>query len=620
MNENVKYGLENYLRDVDPQYAVLLTGDWGCGKTYFVKEWLKDVEQRHEDYPIKPVYISLFGVSSMPALIEKVNKSLSPMMYNFEKYGKRLLKIAGKVVLKYDNTFDAIGDAKLAYEINPLDLLSIKDEEEGKISAQYKLFVFDDIERCKIAPEELMGFFDLCLEQLGCRLVVIRGSSNAQTKDQKKVLETYQEKIFSREFEIKPDVTAAIDYFANELSVSHPMSCALMKKHAEAIADIFRCSTYQNLRTLRHGMRSFSEVFENLTHGADDFELSVLLQYLAVSLEYQNENRDCLLSLGGVSFLVGFGKNETAESRMVHKYVEIQQKYRTSVFASDMLDTIKASVTRGTDISMALNERISKMLNKSLSERLRNVWNLDNPEAELLIRESKRYTLRPVDNVSEYIFVVYMLCYLEDIQVVVLKKDFEESVYVRILRWMRSLMSPDNFVQIDMAIEMGCSIQGREKRLERFTKLYENHDEAKAEYKEPIVFALEKVSNETMANLARMMADTDPQRHATYDMQAVFNKVNVPKMCGAICRLNNYNKRLFADILTARYKKNWELSSYVSLFGEERNALIKMLNYFRQEERKATRISRIAISTIVRELQYAVAYFDTEDGSVNDLE
>lgn len=37
MNENIAKFLDDYMRNHDPQYAVMLTGRWGCGKTFFVK-------------------------------------------------------------------------------------------------------------------------------------------------------------------------------------------------------------------------------------------------------------------------------------------------------------------------------------------------------------------------------------------------------------------------------------------------------------------------------------------------------------------------------------------------------------------------------------------------------
>ena len=40
-NEDILNCLNDYLKVSKPGYAVLLKGAWGCGKTYFVKNWIE---------------------------------------------------------------------------------------------------------------------------------------------------------------------------------------------------------------------------------------------------------------------------------------------------------------------------------------------------------------------------------------------------------------------------------------------------------------------------------------------------------------------------------------------------------------------------------------------------
>ena len=49
MNENIRKFLNGYMKNADPQYAVMLTGHWGCGKTFFVDQWMKGLEKAGED-------------------------------------------------------------------------------------------------------------------------------------------------------------------------------------------------------------------------------------------------------------------------------------------------------------------------------------------------------------------------------------------------------------------------------------------------------------------------------------------------------------------------------------------------------------------------------------------
>ena len=45
MNKQIFDFLNEYAKLPSPQYAVLLRGKWGCGKTYFVKHWLAEFDK-----------------------------------------------------------------------------------------------------------------------------------------------------------------------------------------------------------------------------------------------------------------------------------------------------------------------------------------------------------------------------------------------------------------------------------------------------------------------------------------------------------------------------------------------------------------------------------------------
>mgnify|MGYP001293277414 CR=1 FL=1 len=45
MNKQIFDFLNEYAKLPSPQYAVLLRGKWGCGKTYFVKHWLEEFDK-----------------------------------------------------------------------------------------------------------------------------------------------------------------------------------------------------------------------------------------------------------------------------------------------------------------------------------------------------------------------------------------------------------------------------------------------------------------------------------------------------------------------------------------------------------------------------------------------
>ena len=58
-NENIIEFLDYYIGKQSPKYAVLLSGKWGSGKTYFINDYIKN-KKKDESNP-KFAKISLFG-------------------------------------------------------------------------------------------------------------------------------------------------------------------------------------------------------------------------------------------------------------------------------------------------------------------------------------------------------------------------------------------------------------------------------------------------------------------------------------------------------------------------------------------------------------------------------
>lgn len=157
-------------------YAVMIDGDWGCGKTYFVKEYLIDkIEQNEtekkkidEDYNIKRiVYISLYGVKSvdevskqvfMESYLAKAGKAKGILRKGTEVVGT-LLPVAFDVMKSFTG-IDADTD-KVSGAVNAF--LSIKNS----------IFIFDDLERCDCPVNEILGYINGFVEHEGLKVILV---------------------------------------------------------------------------------------------------------------------------------------------------------------------------------------------------------------------------------------------------------------------------------------------------------------------------------------------------------------------------------------------------------------------------------------------------------------
>ena len=70
MNEIIKNAIDVYIQEEKSDYAIMLNGLWGCGKTYFVKnELIDDLEDK---FNRDVVYISLFGINNLDDLYNNI--------------------------------------------------------------------------------------------------------------------------------------------------------------------------------------------------------------------------------------------------------------------------------------------------------------------------------------------------------------------------------------------------------------------------------------------------------------------------------------------------------------------------------------------------------------------
>ena len=82
--EEIKNELNDYIYNVNIKYATLLNGSWGSGKTYFVKAYIKELEDEYQKNKEnnkykKPIYVSLYGLNSVSEIKNKIGLSLLRM-------------------------------------------------------------------------------------------------------------------------------------------------------------------------------------------------------------------------------------------------------------------------------------------------------------------------------------------------------------------------------------------------------------------------------------------------------------------------------------------------------------------------------------------------------------
>lgn len=264
MEEIVEIILD-YIKDDRKNQAVLLNGEWGCGKTYFVKEKLIPKIDK-EKYQI--FQISLYGVSS----IEKIQDMI---------YGKWIKKTVGDKTVKLGPIGDALtkeiemlGKSAVQFVENKIGtdgsaLEAAKGILENNIGKnKTPILIFDDIERCQTDIIELMGFLNNLSENNGYRLILVANEQeiNRDEDDIVRVLK-YEIALNSR-----LDINKVIKKRSNgTLSGENQDKIKIDRDELEEIANYYfdRKTTYERTREKLIGLTipysiSIAESFEGI--------------------------------------------------------------------------------------------------------------------------------------------------------------------------------------------------------------------------------------------------------------------------------------------------------------------------------------------------------------------
>ncbi|WP_197275697.1 P-loop NTPase fold protein [Blastomonas sp. AAP25] len=243
-NNSISKFIEYY---IEPErrfdYAVMIDGPWGSGKTHLVKEFVKNST-------VNSLYITLNGVSSTDQIDAEIYRQLHPILSG---KGMRILGAVSRAVAKgaFKMDFSDGNSATLNASLTEIDI-SKELSNPGK-----RLLVFDDLERCKIPVGEALGYINSFVEHDGLKVIIL--GNEAEIKDDGDM--TYRqikEKLVGQTLKVSSPAGEAFEVFA-EL-VRHPPTRGFLKRHKENVLALHRQGGRGNLRTLKHAMWDFEKI------------------------------------------------------------------------------------------------------------------------------------------------------------------------------------------------------------------------------------------------------------------------------------------------------------------------------------------------------------------------
>lgn len=162
-----------YLSDKSYNYAILIDGEWGCGKTFFIQNALKKQIEENEKKSgnlrrIK--YISLYGCKSIQDIQENIvwgfAEEAKDNLNNITGANDYATKIGGNILLSSRK----IGNAILKKFVPDTNAYEIASEW---LTMKAYIFIFDDIERCDCPLNEVFGFINGLVEHEGTKVILV---------------------------------------------------------------------------------------------------------------------------------------------------------------------------------------------------------------------------------------------------------------------------------------------------------------------------------------------------------------------------------------------------------------------------------------------------------------
>ena len=261
-NQHIEKYLDAYREMTATDFAVMITGPWGCGKTYFIKEYLADKES---------IYVSLNGLTDTTGVDLMVFKKLFPLA------GKKPVAVAGKFIKEA---------LKAGFNFNLSEALSISDFK-AKIGG--KLLVFDDLERCLLDPEETLGYINNFVEH-GDTKVVIIGEEDHLNQSSNEKYRIIKEKLVGKTFRLTERIE---EIFYDLISADiYSKTCEIIRQNKAVIVDLFQTvgkeTKKHNYRALKHAFRDFEYFYPNMgPQFCENTEFLNALFRVFVALDYE---------------------------------------------------------------------------------------------------------------------------------------------------------------------------------------------------------------------------------------------------------------------------------------------------------------------------------------------
>lgn len=295
--EDLVESILDYVRSDYTDYAIMINGEWGSGKTHF---WNNKIRKKIESLQLNgkrytTIYMSLYGISNLEEISKKIFIETTQLMdKNLRKFmdtnGQTTIPEYAKTGIDMANFF---GVTQNGDRVDYGEFFSTDD----------KVLCFDDLERANVDVIDILGYINNFVEHDHIKTIIICNEKELSTKlkssnlEMKTFIATYlldkqdelnksdkpmvekiqdkiehvfdkandyeriKEKLIGETFEYAPK----FDYIINGILMryeNNPDLIRFLRENTGFIISTFHKSGTRNLRILKHALNDFRKIYE----------------------------------------------------------------------------------------------------------------------------------------------------------------------------------------------------------------------------------------------------------------------------------------------------------------------------------------------------------------------
>ena len=298
--EDLVESILDYIRSDYTDYAIMINGEWGSGKTYF---WNNKIKPKIESMQLNgkrytAIYMSLYGISNLEEISKKIFIETTQLM---DKNLKKFMDASGvKNIPEYAKTgLDMANFFGVTQNGDRIDYGQF-------FSTDDKVLCFDDLERANVDVIDILGYINNFVEHDHIKTIIICNEKELSTKlknsnlEMKTFIATYlldkenqlniktdkpmverirdtieyvfdkandyeriKEKLIGETFEYRPE----FNYIINGLLMRYencPDLIRFLRENTNLIISTFNKSGTRNLRILKHSLTNFKKIFDEV--------------------------------------------------------------------------------------------------------------------------------------------------------------------------------------------------------------------------------------------------------------------------------------------------------------------------------------------------------------------